>query len=140
MPDWTATARHGVTRKRNTKRLKDTENLFRKNLQLTWCRLILHLKSYTKTRTTVPPDGFLHLRETSLDTRWEVEHFKLFFVFLVPGLVDIGWESLNFGMPQILKKRCNFNLRWFLDLGNTSLGQNLRLKTLDYLLFIPATF
>ena len=29
-----ATARHGVIRKRSTKRLKHTENLFRKNLQL----------------------------------------------------------------------------------------------------------
>ena len=31
---WTPTARHGVTRKRNTKRLRHTGNLFRKNLQL----------------------------------------------------------------------------------------------------------
>ena len=31
---WTATTRHGVTRKRNTKRLRHTGNLFRKNLQL----------------------------------------------------------------------------------------------------------
>ena len=34
MQGWTATARDGVTRKRRTKRLKDTGNLFRKNLQL----------------------------------------------------------------------------------------------------------
>ena len=43
-------------------------------------------------------------------------------------------------MPQILKNRCNFTLRWRLDLGNTSLEQNIRLKTLGYLLFIPAIF
>ena len=30
----TATTRHGVTRKEAQKRLQDTENLFRKNLQL----------------------------------------------------------------------------------------------------------
>ena len=30
----TAITRHGVTRKRSTKRLKHTENLVRKNLQL----------------------------------------------------------------------------------------------------------
>ena len=30
----TTTRRHGVTRKRSTKRLKHTGNLFRKNLQL----------------------------------------------------------------------------------------------------------
>ena len=30
----TATKRHGVTRKRSTKRLQHTENLFRKNLQV----------------------------------------------------------------------------------------------------------
>ena len=40
---WTATTRHGVTRKRNTKRLQHTGNLFRKNLKR--CLLILHLKS-----------------------------------------------------------------------------------------------
>ena len=34
MQGGTATARHGVTRKRSTKRLKHTQNLFRKNLQL----------------------------------------------------------------------------------------------------------
>ena len=34
MQGWTATRRHGVTRKRITKRLKLTENLFRKNLQV----------------------------------------------------------------------------------------------------------
>ena len=30
----TATTRHGVTRKRNIQRLRHTENLFRKNLQV----------------------------------------------------------------------------------------------------------
>ena len=34
MQGWIATIRHGFTRKRNTKRLKCTGNLFRKNLQL----------------------------------------------------------------------------------------------------------
>ena len=43
-------------------------------------------------------------------------------------------------MSQMLKSRCNFTLRWLLDLRNTSLEQNLSLKTLAYLLFIPAIF
>ena len=34
MQGWTATTRHGVTRKRSTKRLKYTGSWFRKNLQL----------------------------------------------------------------------------------------------------------
>ena len=34
MQGLTATMRHGVTKKRSTKRLKHTGNLFRKNLQL----------------------------------------------------------------------------------------------------------
>ena len=38
-------------------------------------------------------------------------------------------------MPQILKSRCNFTLR----LGNTSLEQNMRSKTLGYFLFIRFT-
>ena len=41
-----------------------------------------------------------------------------------------------FQMSQILKNRCNFTLRWLLDLGNTYLEQNLKLKTLGYLLFM----
>ena len=43
-------------------------------------------------------------------------------------------------MPKKLKNRCNFTIRWLLDLGNTSLEQNLKLKTLGYLLFIHAIF
>ena len=66
---------------------------YRKSLQkeptVNRCLLILDLKPYPKTRTTEPSDGFLHLRETSLDTRWEVEHFRLLFIFLVAGLVDL---------------------------------------------------
>ena len=34
MQGWTATTRHRVTRKEAQNGLKDTENLFRKNLQL----------------------------------------------------------------------------------------------------------
>ena len=34
MQGWTATTRHGVTRKSHKERLKHTGNLFRKNLQL----------------------------------------------------------------------------------------------------------
>ena len=34
MQGWTATTGHGITRKRNTKRLRHIGNLFRKNLQL----------------------------------------------------------------------------------------------------------
>ena len=43
-------------------------------------------------------------------------------------------------MPPILKDRFNFTLRWLLDLGNTFLEQNLKLKTLGYLLFIASIF
>ena len=34
MQGWTATTRHGLARKEVQKRLQDTENIFRKNLQL----------------------------------------------------------------------------------------------------------
>ena len=43
-------------------------------------------------------------------------------------------------MSQVLKNRCNFAVRCLLVLGNTSVEQNLRLKTLVYLLFIPGIF
>ena len=35
-------------------------------------------------------------------------------------------------MSQILKRRCKATSRWLLDLENTSLEQNLRLKNLGY--------
>ena len=44
MQGWTATTRHGVTRKEAQERLQGTENLFRENLQLKDV-LILDLKS-----------------------------------------------------------------------------------------------
>ena len=40
-----------------------------------------------------------------MDTRWEVEHFRLLFVFLAPGLVDLGPESLNFSNAQNTEKQ-----------------------------------
>ena len=56
---------------------------------------------------------------------------------MIDSFIENPWI---FEMPQILRNRCNFTLRWLLDLGNISLEQNLRLKTLGYLLFIPANF
>ena len=42
-----AITRNGVTRKRSTKRIKETGNLFRKNLELIgWCLLVLDLKPF----------------------------------------------------------------------------------------------
>ena len=96
MQHWTATARI-------RKRLKHTENFFRKPI-VNRCMLILELNSYPKSRTTEASDGFLHLRKTSLETRWEGEHFRLFFVFLVAGLVDLSWESPNFSIAPNTEK------------------------------------
>ena len=39
-----------------------------------------------------------------MDTRWEVEHFRLFFIFLVAGLVYLVWESLNFSISPNTEK------------------------------------
>ena len=64
-----------------------------------------------------------------MDKRCEVEHFRLFFVFLNAGLVDLDSESLNFSNAPDTEKHTD-NLRWLLDLGSTSLEQSLRLKTL----------
>ena len=54
------------------------------------CLLILDLRPYPKTRTTEPSDGFLSLRDTSLENRLEVKHVMLFFVFLIAGLAELG--------------------------------------------------
>ena len=53
-------------KKKKHRKIKTTENLFRKKLQSTVnrCLLIVDLKPYLKTRTTEPSDGFLCLRET----------------------------------------------------------------------------
>ena len=59
---------------------------------------------------------------------------------MAAGLVELGPEYLIAQMPQKMKKGCNFILGWLLDLDNVSLEQNLGLKTLGYLLFIPAIF
>ena len=58
-----------------------------------------------KARITDQSDDFSHFRETSLDTRWEVEHFRLFFIYLAAGLVDVGPESLNFSNASNTKKQ-----------------------------------
>ena len=65
---------------------------------------------------------------------------KVIFCFSGCCFSELGLRiSELFKCPKYLK-RCNFTLRWLLDLENTSLEQNLRLKTLDYFLFIPAIF
>ena len=70
-----------------------------------------------------------------MDTRREVEHFKLFPVFLPAGLVDMSSESLNF------LNASNTEKQMYLYPKMASIReQNLRLKTLGYLLFIPGNF
>ena len=59
-------------------------------------------------------------------------------IFCFSGCWFSGLQT--FQMPQILKKRCKFTLRWLIDLGSTSLVQNVKLKTLGYLLFILLFF
>ena len=58
---------------------------------------------------------------------------------------DCWLSGIGFRIPEFF--RClkywktnvyNFTIRWLLDLRDTSLEQNLRLKTLGYLLFIPS--
>ena len=80
-------------KKKKQKKIKSYQKSLYREPAVNRCLLIL--KPYPKTRTTEPSGNFLHLRETSLDTS-EVEHFRLFFVFLVVGLVNLGWEYLNF--------------------------------------------
>ena len=63
-----------------------------------------------------------------------------FLFFWLQGSWTRVQNSWIFQKPEILRNRCNFTLRWLLDLGSTSLDQNLRLKALGYLLFIPAIF
>ena len=75
-------------------------------------------------------------------TGYETRSWTLWVVFCFSGTWVSGHE---FRIPELFNcfkywKTDNFTLRWLLDLGNTSLEQNLRLKTWSYLLFIPAIF
>ena len=45
-----------------------------------------------------------------MDTRREVEHFRLFSVFLAAGLVDMSSESLNFSNVSNDEKKMAFRL------------------------------
>ena len=83
-------------KKKKDKKIKAYRKSLQKEPTVNSCLLIPDLKPYHKTRTTEPSDGFLHLRETSSDTRWKVEHCRLFFVFLVTCLVDLSCEPRNF--------------------------------------------
>ena len=89
MQDLTATMRHGITRKRSTKRLKYTGNLFRKNL-------IFHNLSYVlKHRLDI---FFLFSVEQLLDNFSEMfsNHFFLMenlflpsYIYLQKGLIFV---------------------------------------------------
>ena len=73
---------------------------------------------------------------------YDLGSWTLLGIFCFSGCWISGHE---FRIPDVFKclkywKTCNFTLRWLLDLDNTSLAQNLRLKTLVYLLFIPAIY
>ena len=93
------------------------------------CLLILDLKPYPETTATQPSDAFLHLKETSLNTTWEVEHFRLFFCFSSCWFIGLELRTCElFKFPKYWKRDVNL-LRWILDLENISLKQNLRLKT-----------
>ena len=70
-----------------------------------------------------------------MDTRREIEHFNLFPVFLPAGLVDMSSESLNFLNASNTEKQM-----YLYPKMASILEQNLRLKTLGYLLFIPVIF
>ena len=99
----------------------------------------------TNTLKLESSDGFLHLRETSLDTKWEVEHFRLFFVFLIAGLVDLGSESLNFSNAPNTDKQMHIYPKIASRLGQHLLrakpGNLEDWKLIKaYLLFIPSIF
>ena len=70
-----------------------------------------------------------------MDTRWEVEQFTLFSTFLPAGLVDMSSESPNFSNASNTEKQM-----YLYPKVASRLEQNLRLKILSYLLFIPANF
>ena len=119
-------------KKKRDKKIKAYRKPLQKEPTVNRCLLIPDLKPYPKTRTTFCIWGRPHwIRDGNLNT---LGYFLFFWLLVYWTWVENLW---TFQMPQILKKRCNFTLRWLLDMGNTSLEQK-RLKTLNYLLFIPA--
>ena len=102
MQDLTATMRHGITRKRSTKRLKYTGNLFRKNL-------IFHNLSYVlKHRLDI---FFLFSVEQLLDNFSEMfsNHF-----FLMENLFLPSYIYLQKGLIFVILSRSFFFFFFFL--------------------------
>ena len=62
-----------------------------------------------------------------MDTRWEVELFRLFSVFLAAGLVGMSSESLNFSNASNTEKQMYLYPKMV-----SRLEHNPRLKTLGY--------
>ena len=66
--------------------------------------------------------SFCICRRPDRNTRWEIEHSMLFFVFLAAGLVDLGPESLNFSnSPKTVKQ-----IQPYYPNMTSRLGQHLR--------------
>ena len=78
-------------KKKKHKKIKAYRKSRQKEPIVNRCLLILDLNPYPKTTEQLNHQmAFCFRRRASLDTRWEVEHFRLFFVFVVAGLVDLG--------------------------------------------------
>ena len=74
-----------------------------------------------------------------MDTRREVEHFRLFSVFLAAGLVDMSSESLNFSNVSNTEKKMASRLGQHLLTANSK-AENFGLFALysRYLFFLSA--
>ena len=97
-------------KKNKYKKIKAYRKSLQKEPAVNRCLLILDLKPYPKTKATDPCIwGRQHwIRDGKLNTLGYFLFFSL--------LVWLTWvENLwTFKIPQILKKRCNFTLRWLL--------------------------
>ena len=78
--------------------------------------MILDWKPYPKIMTIERSDGFLNLRESSLDTRWEVEPFRLFSILIYPNMASrLGKHLLRANSKnENFQSICSLSLLFFI--------------------------
>ena len=98
----------GSYNKTKHKKIKAYKKSLQKEPTVHRCLLILDLKPYPETTATQPSDAFLHFKETSLNTTWEVEHFRLFFCFSSCWFIGLELRASElFKCPKYWKRDVN---------------------------------
>ena len=69
-----------------------------------------------------------------------IEHFRLFFIFLLVGLVDLGWESPNFSNAPNTKKEIKLYPKMVPRLGKHLLRAKSKPENFELFAIYPYHF